>query len=110
MSTGIPIPSAAKMMWKPSDIAICERAKKRSFIPKCAFAEKDQRHQIMRIARINARTNLANAKEQYASMLSDEKPLRYYAIKFSDPPVYFNSVAFLPERRAHKSEQFIALI
>jgi hypothetical protein len=61
------------------------------------FAEKDERHHILRLARINARTNLANAKDRYASMLSDGKPLKYYAIKFADRPVYFNSVAFLPE-------------
>jgi hypothetical protein len=61
------------------------------------FAEKDERHQIMRLARINARTNFANAKDRYALMLSDEKPLRYYAIRFADTPVYLNSVTFLPE-------------
>jgi hypothetical protein len=61
------------------------------------FAEKDERHQIMRIARINARMNLTNTKNQYASMLSNERSLRYYAIKFADPPVYLNSVTFLPE-------------
>jgi hypothetical protein len=61
------------------------------------FAEKDERHQMMRIARINARTNLANAKDQYASMLSHDEPLRYYGITFTDPPVYLNSVTFLPE-------------
>ncbi len=61
------------------------------------FAEKDHRHQILRIARINARTNLANAKDEYASMLSDQKLLRYYAIRFAEAPVYLNSVTFLPE-------------
>ena len=30
MSNGIPMPSAAKTMWKASDMAICERAKKKS--------------------------------------------------------------------------------
>src|ERR1035441_1347385 len=31
MSNGIPMPRAAKTMWKARDIAICERAKKKSF-------------------------------------------------------------------------------
>src|SRR5882672_639553 len=31
--SGIPIPNAAKTMWKASDIAICERAKRKSLIP-----------------------------------------------------------------------------
>ena len=61
------------------------------------FHKKDQVHQMLKIARINARTNLTNAKNLYTSMLSDERQLRYYAVKFSDAPVYFNSVAFLPE-------------
>ena len=61
------------------------------------FREKDQRHQIMQLARINARTNLTNAKNLYASMLSNDQKLRYYAVKFSDAPVYLSSVAFLPE-------------
>lgn len=61
------------------------------------FREKDRVHRFQQIARINARTNLANAKNLYASMLSDERTLRYYAVQFSDAPVYFNSVAFLPE-------------
>src|SRR2546422_6919347 len=33
MSSGIPMPNAAKTMWKASDIAICERAKRKSLIP-----------------------------------------------------------------------------
>ena len=33
MSSGIPIPNAAKMMWKASDMAICDRAKRKSLIP-----------------------------------------------------------------------------
>src|SRR6266478_921855 len=33
MSSGMPMPSAAKTMWKASDIAICERAKRKSPIP-----------------------------------------------------------------------------
>src|SRR5437879_5799376 len=33
MSSGIPIPNAANTMWKASDIAICERAKRKSLIP-----------------------------------------------------------------------------
>jgi hypothetical protein len=61
------------------------------------FTEKDSRHQIMRLARINARTNLADAKDRFAAMLSDQKLLRYYGVKFEDSPVYLNSVAFLPE-------------
>jgi hypothetical protein len=30
MSTGMAMPTIAKMMWKPSDMAICERAARRS--------------------------------------------------------------------------------
>ena len=30
MSTGMPMPTTAKMMWKASDTPICERAAKRS--------------------------------------------------------------------------------
>ena len=30
ISTGMPMPTTAKMMWKPSETAICERAAKRS--------------------------------------------------------------------------------
>ena len=33
ISSGIPIPNAAKTMWKASDMAICERAKRKSLIP-----------------------------------------------------------------------------
>ena len=33
MSSGIPMPRAAKIMWKASDMAICERAKKKSVMP-----------------------------------------------------------------------------
>ena len=61
------------------------------------FHEKDQGHKIMQLARINARTNLTNAKNLYSAMLSDDRKLRYYAVNFSDAPVYLNSVAFLPE-------------
>src|ERR1700730_15764365 len=61
------------------------------------FAEKEYRHQVMRLARINARTNLADAKDRHAAMLSDQNLLRYYALKFEDCPVYLNSVTFLPE-------------
>jgi hypothetical protein len=32
MSSGIPIPNAAKTMWKANDMAICERAKTKSLI------------------------------------------------------------------------------
>ena len=32
MSNGIPMPSAAKTMWKARDMAICERAKNKSVI------------------------------------------------------------------------------
>src|SRR6266404_3340523 len=32
MSSGIPIPNAAKTMWKANDMAICERAKRKSLI------------------------------------------------------------------------------
>src|SRR5439155_18789822 len=32
MSSGIPIPKAAKTMWKANDMAICERAKRTSLI------------------------------------------------------------------------------
>lgn len=61
------------------------------------FPEKSERHHIMQIARRNARLNLTNAKNCYAEMLSNDSDLRYYAIEFSEPPVYFNSVSFLPE-------------
>src|SRR5438128_802662 len=33
MSSGIPIPKAAKTMWKANDMAICERAKRKSLMP-----------------------------------------------------------------------------
>src|SRR6266849_1127284 len=33
MSSGMPIPNPAKTLWKASDIAICERAKRKSPIP-----------------------------------------------------------------------------
>src|SRR2546422_11508575 len=33
ISSGIPIPKAAKTMWKARDMAICERAKRKSLIP-----------------------------------------------------------------------------
>src|SRR6267378_3099078 len=33
MSSGLPIPNAAKTMWKANDMAICERAKRKSLIP-----------------------------------------------------------------------------
>lgn len=61
------------------------------------FPEKNERHQVMQIAQRNARINLTNAKNCYAEMLSNDSDLRYYAIEFSEPPVYFNSVSFLPE-------------
>src|ERR1035438_3079242 len=32
ISNGIPMPKAAKIIWKASDMAICERAKKKSLI------------------------------------------------------------------------------
>jgi hypothetical protein len=32
MRSGIPIPTIAKMMWKPSDMAICNRAARRSLM------------------------------------------------------------------------------
>jgi hypothetical protein len=62
-----------------------------------AFAEKDRRHKIVRLGRVNARLNLALAKDRYAAILSTQSELRYYGIKFSAPPVYCNTVAFLPE-------------
>lgn len=62
-----------------------------------AFAEKSEQHRILQLARRNARINLTNAKNCYAEMLRDDSDLRYYGIEFSEPPVYFNSVSFLPE-------------
>jgi hypothetical protein len=61
------------------------------------FEEKDRRHQALRVGRINALANLRATKDQFASMLNDESSLRYYAIEFDKKPVYFCSVAFLPE-------------
>jgi hypothetical protein len=62
-----------------------------------AFAEKSEWHQTVQLARRNARINLTNAKNCYSEMLSDDSELRYYGIEFSESPVYFNSVSFLPE-------------
>lgn len=61
------------------------------------FREKSERHQAMRLGRCNARANLLNAKNRHAELISDDSSLRYYCVEFSEPPVYFNSVAFLPE-------------
>jgi hypothetical protein len=61
------------------------------------FREKDRAHKALLIARLNARANLREAKSQFAGLLSDDGDLRYYAIEFAEPPVYFCSVAFLPE-------------
>ena len=61
------------------------------------FSEKNERHQAMRLPRYNARANLLSAKNRHAEMISDDSGLRFYCIEFSEPPVYFNSVAFLPE-------------
>jgi len=64
-----------------------------------AFAEKDQRYQITRLARLNARKNLVRAREAFAEMLrpSCTESLRYFGILFADEPVYLVSSAFLPE-------------
>jgi hypothetical protein len=61
------------------------------------FREKDRVHKAHMIARLNARANLREAKNQFAGMISDNRDLRYFAIEFDEPPVYFCSVAFLPE-------------
>ncbi|HEY2626414.1 MAG TPA: hypothetical protein VGI41_06655 [Candidatus Udaeobacter sp.] len=63
------------------------------------FRQKDFRHQIMRVARLNAQKNLSRARDAFAKLLAPggEKSLRYFAIHFSDVPVYFASSAFLPE-------------
>lgn len=61
------------------------------------FAEKDERHQIMHLARINARMNLVATKDRYWTMLTDQGALRYYGVTFEQAPMYLNSVAFLPE-------------
>lgn len=61
------------------------------------FREKSERHQIMRLARCNGRANLVKAKGHHAELISNDSSLRFYCIEFSEPPVYFNSSAFLPE-------------
>jgi len=61
------------------------------------FHEKEKRHNVLQVARVNAQVNLTIARDDYASMLSDDAQLRYYSLKFDDPPVYLCSVAFLPE-------------
>jgi len=61
------------------------------------FHEKRAQHQIAQLARYNSRTNLLQAKKIFEGLLSDDTPLRFYCIEFSEPPVYLNSVAFLPE-------------
>jgi hypothetical protein len=60
------------------------------------FKEKDRRHQIMRIARLNARENLSRARQLFAQALGTER-IRYFGIHFADAPMYLASGAFLPE-------------
>jgi len=63
------------------------------------FAEKDQRYQITRLGRLNARKNLTRAREAFAEMLTPNgaESLRYFGILFGDAPVYLASSASLPE-------------
>src|SRR5947209_15181872 len=61
MSSGIPIPNAAKTMWKASDMAICERAKRKSLIP----LQRD-RFQVP----INPKDDLATRAVGLAQLLS----------------------------------------
>ncbi len=61
------------------------------------FHEKRTQHQITQIARHNSRANLLQAKELFTKALTDNMPLCFYCVEFSEPPVYLNSVAFLPE-------------
>lgn len=63
------------------------------------FKEKDRIHQIMRLSRLNARENLARARENFGNMLhpDSKESLRYFAALFAEPAMYFASTAFIPE-------------
>ena len=84
---------------KDAEIAAADAARNyASVLPgMIGFRAKDERHKILKLARLNARQNLASAKTAYSSMLSEHGPVRYYAVKFSGQPKYFCSVAFQPE-------------
>jgi hypothetical protein len=86
---------------KEAEIAAADEM--RDYIARCpeipAFAEKDRIHQIQRLARLNARKNLRRAREAFVELVTTDHhhSLRYFCIHFKDAPVYFASVAFLPE-------------
>src|SRR6266446_10440816 len=62
MSSGIPIPKAAKTMWKDNERAICERAKRKSLIPL-----QRGRFQVL----INPKDDLATCALGLAQLLSE---------------------------------------
>lgn len=84
---------------KDAEIATAEAVKKYAAMHpgSTRFKEMDERHSIQQMARLNAKANLLNAREQYASMMTDDTQLRYYAVQFAGAPVFMCSVAFLPE-------------
>jgi hypothetical protein len=84
---------------KQAEIATAEAARSYAIAnPRIVgLQDKLDRDDLLRMARINAQINLANARDTYASMLQDASKLRYYALQFNAPPVYVCSVAFLPE-------------
>ena len=63
------------------------------------FETKKQVHHMQRLARLNARQNIERARTDHAELLEPEhqSSLRYFALRFRSPPVYFVSTAFLPE-------------
>src|SRR6266704_3304410 len=95
ISSGIPIPSAAKTMWKASDIAICERAKRKSLIR----FQRDRFHVL-----INPKHDLSCSRRRKEAELSERNARPF------DPPPHVGGYFWLEDSSSRWIRRRVRLI